>query len=704
MYGIFNPLKYVTDYAYEFAVSHDRNKYREYFVTAEEFIKENNLVLGGNISIDLMFSKSLYTNKYLSQINTTNPFVIYSKAPFTYANQLADKFLKLSPTDFPSTYVVINTLIPYKEIDIKVNDRALFKFINIPKYKGVLLFDLIETKEVNGLFYEYSKSKIKVLSYGHLMDIYHRLYSPSDAKNWIKLLEYESLLFNQLRIEFTEKYTKIINKNKEKGDSNDDEIKKSLLKSAITGGGINNKQLYNDIINLFTVVNDKKPSVIIVNIGNDNFNDSFGRLQIVTNESNISIIKQNVDKLIKKHNSNIEINLSSVSVNILEDDFLKKYSLTLTINEKYKITILEIFNSLDYELIPYSIVEINNKKISLANIFVQLRFKFIDIWNLNIILNIMKGEKSEKLIKRIKLIIDEVNVLRETIKDIEFILKNPDVENKDLLNFNKIFQIASYAGVYINARDYRKKMLDKTGFKPSFYYPGRKLLSMNNNIENNNIENSNDKNSNDKNNEDIDSDSEDIDSDSEYNEDETEDSEDENGNDHVGGKESNIKLRKIQMKDKDDLLKITNDEENMKYVGNGKPWNEEKVNKFIKYQMNLNDNKYKYWGIILNEKLIGVVGIHIINYSIIMNNILIGPSDDQYFITIFIDKLYQSKGYGYKSLLNAIKLYKRNDRKKNIYADIFNENIASIKLFKKLKFKEEQKIKINGRDYYRFIL
>jgi RimJ/RimL family protein N-acetyltransferase len=388
MYKVFNPLKYVMPYAYDYVVENDRKNYSEYYSCTEEFIEENKLILGGELSIDLLYNKDINTNKYLSKVNLE--YVIYSKSPFPHANQLADRFLKIKSV-FPSDYISVNTIIPYKELIIRINDRPLIKLINIPKYKGVPLFDLITTKEVKGLF---TDKKIKVLFDAHLIDIYHKLYNPNESENWIKLLEYERLLFDQLSIDIS-KYTKVHN--------------------VTTGGKDKNIEIFSDF------------DCVIVN------NGSSGRLQILIHEKDLLDIK-------KQLNASSEL----LSTNILEDDILKKWVLTTHHG------VIEVFNSLDYELIPYSM----HGKFKMGNKFVQLRFKLIELWNLHIVLNIKK--EGDFLIKRITSLINEIKTLRNGIEDISN------------------FQLTNYSGIYINVADIRKQMLEKIGFKPQVYYPGRK--------------------------------------------------------------------------------------------------------------------------------------------------------------------------------------------------------------------------------------
>jgi RimJ/RimL family protein N-acetyltransferase len=153
------------------------------------------------------------------------------------------------------------------------------------------------------------------------------------------------------------------------------------------------------------------------------------------------------------------------------------------------------------------------------------------------------------------------------------------------------------------------------------------------------------------------------------------------------------KLVKITGKDKKALLNITSNKDTMDSVGNGKPWDEKKVDNFIYY--NSVDNKQSlelrtnfYWGMKTktgdSEEFIGVVGIHNVNY---------GKNGNKFYVTIFIDKSKIGLGYGTIFLKMAITAFK---------------NIASKKLHINLGFKPINKLhKINPKSsklYQTYIL
>lgn len=507
MYSKFNPINIVLKYAYEYVVKNDRQQYHEYFRVTEEFISKNNLILGGNISIDMLIANNkgldkqkLLNYEYLSKIGSKKHYIIYSKQPFIHANELADIFLNLTTLNinFPKDYIMINTQVKNKEIHIKINNRTLMKFINIPKYKGVPLYDLIDVKKIKGLF---SDKEINVLYDAHLIDIYHKLYIPNESKNWGLLINYENELYNSLKQDFISKYTKILSNQPNKEITGSSESKLNLL-----------SQIYYKILKkmsdmTYMGANQKSSiKILFLNIGNKYFNQEESKIQLLTNgEQSVKEIVAELNLLDLPIECNF--NYKEFEVNLLEDIQLKKWIIYGNIHNKNQSIIMEIYNSLQYELIPYYEIsetiinsevtgkgshhnsnkkhdqsktktkfetktkEYKKEKISLlmANILVQLRFIFIEIWTMRIILNIFGAKNDntpmlvEIFIRNIKKIIDRADKLHAHFKTYE-----------NTLDITKIFQITNYAGIYIDPMDIQKKMLDDLGVKQIFYYPGKK--------------------------------------------------------------------------------------------------------------------------------------------------------------------------------------------------------------------------------------
>lgn len=154
-----------------------------------------------------------------------------------------------------------------------------------------------------------------------------------------------------------------------------------------------------------------------------------------------------------------------------------------------------------------------------------------------------------------------------------------------------------------------------------------------------------------------------------------------------------LKLKNISKLDYDNILNIVSDENVMKYIGNGQIWTSDKTRRFINYS--LEDQKLKddrttfFYKIVSGSKFIGIIGIH--KYD----------TEDNYYLTIFIDKIYQGKGYGRKSL--ELILDKFKTKIDYIYAQSLIQNKSSEIILRKTGFRFDKIIKRSGKKYKQFI-
>lgn len=119
-----------------------------------------------------------------------------------------------------------------------------------------------------------------------------------------------------------------------------------------------------------------------------------------------------------------------------------------------------------------------------------------------------------------------------------------------------------------------------------------------------------------------------------------------------------------------DLYKITNNYDVMKYIGNLKIWSYEKTKRFIKYG---NSEDYYYKGIVYDNICIGIIGVYKTK------------ANEYYNLVIYIDPKYFGKGIA----INALKLLFLTIQKHPIYADVLLSNRNSIGFFNKLKYKNK---------------
>jgi len=142
-----------------------------------------------------------------------------------------------------------------------------------------------------------------------------------------------------------------------------------------------------------------------------------------------------------------------------------------------------------------------------------------------------------------------------------------------------------------------------------------------------------------------------------------------------------ITLETIESSDFNSLLELTSNPEVMKFIGNSKTWNSEKVKTFIKYCQEENktpDNRRQnyYYKIVDNSNtnptpntMLGVIGFHIFKRKEMPD---IG---NEFFLTVYMNPKYQGKGIysqAYNLLIEKIK--KHQPRKNKLYILVRKNN------------------------------
>lgn len=134
---------------------------------------------------------------------------------------------------------------------------------------------------------------------------------------------------------------------------------------------------------------------------------------------------------------------------------------------------------------------------------------------------------------------------------------------------------------------------------------------------------------------------------------------------------------------------IMRDSRVMRTVGNGKIWNDKKIDKFFEYaKSDVKEDPLKrdsfYYGVVYDGQYIGVVGIHKVwGYSV--------KTKDKFFVTIFIDYDYHGRGIGREIIRMAVDEF-RKLRGDDVYAHVDKDNIASAKSLEKAGFARDEEI------------
>ena len=338
-----------------------------------QFCEDNNiLVYNKNLNI----SHIQNTQYKLNDLDNDFIFILFSNSPKTHAVSLVDIIFKKY-----TKYVVYTLSLNYKEIIISIDNNITiyFNLLFSPDTDYKSKFSIIEYKNL-----DLYNNKISLLSNEILLlFMTHELYKPSIFIKLINnniLMEYKKYDISKKTItdmSDIEKYLVILkNLLSNKKKSNDyivnrttqtilskfiNEVSKlDIAKSIILLDNIAIDILSNDKINY----NNKLNFIIQNNSTSNNFN-------------NIQYILDILKDILKK--SNISYNTlayNKSNIYIYNDFRLKKTNIFMMTKDNKKISLINIFNSTDYELIPI-IQTYNGFKI--PHEFVIIRFILLNL-------------------------------------------------------------------------------------------------------------------------------------------------------------------------------------------------------------------------------------------------------------------------------------------------------------------------------------
>ena len=423
----------------------DRKKFDIFLKVVEKIIIDNKVLLGGKIGIQALTGESLSKDSYL--------WHIYADNPTKMSKIITDKLYHSDSKDINKETIFLETNLIDKEFTIYIDNRIIFKIYGLGNFRDYKLYNLIGSINVNSFFHD---KQMKIISGEmYLIDIYQKLYTPY-AK---KIGGYTT--YSEYRILENAIYNKIIHQ---------------LLQKTLGIEGGNDKQTLYEITDenlhlvkqlLFDTIINKTDRIIIGDYAlylyaysnQYKFSRKYEqlRMQILTSED-IEILQSLVQRILKNNSYNNTIKYVNYELNIPSDFRIKKYIIYVLNNQGDRIPLIDIFNSPQYELIPFKKVSFNNNEIKIGGLYVLLRFKFIDLWTLKLIYNIDNTKMKRKNIEY---------KIRNILSDIRFLKKITDEIN----DLSELFQTENYIGTYIDEFLAKKKIIKESGLKHKRYYP-----------------------------------------------------------------------------------------------------------------------------------------------------------------------------------------------------------------------------------------
>lgn len=302
----------------------------------EDYVKKNNLILSN-------------VETLINQENITyRSYIIYGDNIFKHANNIANNIAKIT------IYVIMYTSVKNQEFSISVNGTSLIQLFNIQNR----LREVISPVEFNGIFLYPPEFE--------LIEIHHKLYRPNYAEEWGELETIRDKLYKKLY----ERKTIIGGKyNREKRDANNQNSKKVL----------DNKIIFNWL--------KGRTDYIIIGINAINIltesSKYYQKIQLV--------IDSPIEKFAKEFNNLIfqfvgyQVTYKTHNPNIPIEPRLQKTVISISIPSKDKgirvIHLMDVFNSAQYELVPYT----TYKDLNIGYPNVLSAFVLVDLWFIRIL-------------------------------------------------------------------------------------------------------------------------------------------------------------------------------------------------------------------------------------------------------------------------------------------------------------------------------
>lgn len=339
---------------------------------------------------------------------------VYSNKALNHAFILSNK-LEEYTADNEDYFVVMKSTIMNKIFDIYVNNIHMIRFYR------VLLHD-VDIKEIMGYEVDIKDKKLSVTNTDmYLMEIYSKLYNPKYVDEYNDLLIQEASIFNAMNIGTD------IKDNKNKADA--DTYNKNPIELEILNKFIKNN---NEIVLI------GEHAIYMYHIV------PYQIIKCITNKHFKYLIKE-LKNIFPKY----EIDYKYSNVGLTIDDSLMRMSVKINNKE-----VIHVFNSAQYELIPYNIIHKNNDFIQVGSPFVIMKFMYIDLFILQILAekNIInyslyktKKKNHDKIIYKFRqLLLNDITIYNSSNREI----------TKKIIDYNKaeeiapIFQKEQYIGIH----------------------------------------------------------------------------------------------------------------------------------------------------------------------------------------------------------------------------------------------------------------
>lgn len=410
--------------------------------------------IGGRVGAELLLRRPLNKDSWM--------YELWCRDSFTTAKAIADEMYALVHPHIDVRTVVVNTVLRNAEHSIGVNGRTVCML-----YRTSL--PTIETATVRGYF---GSDVVCMSARVQLENVYHNLYSPSKFGQWEASMEHERELW-----EMTVRAARGAGEGARSGESGRD---------GAGGGGEGARSGGGNVARVAGVacvadgaggvaggargdVSDRDLAIIaaLESLGETVFVGSIAmiamgleparsRLQALSSaplDDILGAIRRAVADTSARRGGAV-VTASEYRVQLVSDFRLTKYTFYSTVGD-HKTAIADVFNSTEYEVVPYNFGEVGGKRVAVGTPWVCLRFRLVDVWSLAIIARIrsQSGATVDDAPAR-----KDVTALREYASG----LANRDVSD--------LFPTDRWIGTHVSEKIAKKKLVaDANGFFPPYY-------------------------------------------------------------------------------------------------------------------------------------------------------------------------------------------------------------------------------------------
>nr|QQV29319.1 hypothetical protein K-LCC10_0064 [Kaumoebavirus] len=424
----------------------DRMNYREVYEVIERFVVDKGALLGevgvGYWRAEVEKEEVLPRQFYV--------YDIYVEESWDSVKELAE-LLKKALADRPEiNYVEYKEDIRKQAYTLMVDYRIAARVYELKKYKDIDILKVIKPIMVKSRYLPEPQDLMVISAEVQLMEIYRSLCNPKKAGDWEQLVDVEKELYTIFKEGRSEKQVEI--DKKVLADLLGDEFKTGGAGRG-KGSDLTREEKQKITSKLMRWCSERDMVIVGEQAFNLIFETSYdGKLQVIGTP-----ILEEIEKVVSKTIGRpLALAAYVRELKVIGDMRLRRTTIKVKDTNR---EIMDFFNSHEYDLIPYNLVEKKEALFKVGNPFVLIRVFLFDFWIIRWIkeMSLIDERFAEEKIKRlVSLII--------TIRDI-WNYRKVFIRSNSILS---TFQASHYIGVYypeaiaVKIRNLQK-MLERRG-------------------------------------------------------------------------------------------------------------------------------------------------------------------------------------------------------------------------------------------------